>query len=61
MASADNLPKIGEILQDAVSKDLQIILISQNASLYEEIPHRVLSLVEDPTDSSVILKDVKDY
>ena len=61
VASADNLPKIGKILQDAISKDLQIILISQNASLYEEIPHRVLSLVEDPTDSSVILKDVKDY
>ena len=60
VASADNLPEIGEILQDSVSENLQIILISQNKSLYEEIPHRLIALEEDPMDGSVILKGITD-
>lgn len=47
VASQDNLSKIGDIINKKIENGLQVILVSQNPTLYMDIPHRELILEAD--------------
>lgn len=61
VSSADNLPKIGEMLQSTSDNGMQIILISQKADLYSEIPHREIHLLLDKNTDTTSVLEIKDY
>lgn len=46
-SSMENLPKVGELLSELVNNGIQIILVSQNPLLYDEIPRKEFFLEYD--------------
>lgn len=47
VSSENNLPKIGDIISSTIEEGMQIILISQKADLYGDIPRREIHLKKD--------------
>lgn len=60
-ASSDNIQKVGPILKELADNGTQIILVSQNASLYENIPHREICFHKDNLTQSVVIDEITDY
>lgn len=61
VSSSGNLPKIGEILKSTVDDGMQLILISQNSALYEDIPRREIHLKLDEVLDCSKVEKVIDY
>ena len=60
-ASADNTQKMGPIIQNIAENGIQVILVSQNSSLYENIPHREIYCHKDSITQSVVIDSITDY
>lgn len=60
-SSIDNTQKVGPMLESLAKEGIQIILVSQNGSLYENIPHREICFHKDSISQSVIIDKVVDY
>ena len=60
-ASADNIQKMGPILNEIAKNGVQIILVSQNSSLYVNIPHREIRFHKEPIYKKVIIDEISDY
>lgn len=60
-ASEDNIQKMGPVLERLARNGMQIILVSQNSTLYENIERREICFHKDPLSRKVIIDDVKDY
>lgn len=60
-ASADNTQKMGPIIQNIAENGIQVILVSQNSSLYENIPHREIYFHKDSITQSVVIDSITDY
>lgn len=57
VSSTDNLPKIGDMLNATVEEGMQLVLISQNAGLYSDIPRREICLeLNSITDSAEVVE-----
>lgn len=61
VSSMDNLPRIGEILNQSIVDGMQIVLVSQNPALYEGIPRREIHLCPDTKNKRTTLGSVNDY
>lgn len=60
VASESNLPVVGEIIKQKVEDGLQIVLVSQNAALYQDVARREIRLAYDFTDKKAKLCDIVD-
>lgn len=60
-ASEDNIQKMGPTLEKLANNGVQIILISQNSALYENIERREICFHKDPLEQKVVLDAVNDY
>ena len=61
VASTARLGDVGEMLNKCVHDGMQIILVSQKADLYCEIPHREIVMHKDSISDSVIIDNITDY
>ncbi len=61
VSSTDNLPKIGDILKSTVEDGMQLILISQSAELYANIPRREIHLKLDEFCDASTVENVIDF
>lgn len=59
-SSMDNLPTIGQYLGDLVDEGMQIILVSQNPAIYQDLPRHEINLWLDTTSNSIRLHEI-DY
>ena len=59
-SSMDNLVRIGDIISKTCEEGMQIILVSQNPLLYENIPRREIRMHKDPILDKVIIDSVED-
>ena len=61
VASTTRLGDVGEMLNKCVKDGMQIILVSQKADLYCEIPHREIVMHKDSISDSVVIDNITDY
>jgi hypothetical protein len=62
VASQNNLSSIGDIIdQKIVDDEMQIILVSQNPTLYVDLPRRQFELKYDTGEECAVMTDVKDF
>lgn len=60
VASENNLPTIGEIVSQKVKDGLQIVLVSQNAALYQDVARREIRLSYDFAEKKAKLCSIVD-
>ena len=60
-ASSDNTQKMGPIIKNIADSGIQVILVSQNSSLYENISHREICFHKDGNKQSVVIDNITDY
>lgn len=56
----DNLVKVGKMLKQTVEGGMQVVLISQNSILYQDVPRREFRLARDHEHNSIYLRGVVD-
>ncbi len=59
-SSMNNLSVIGQILGDLVSEGMQIVCISQNPGLYQDLPRHEICLTMDTKNKKIIMVE-RDY
>lgn len=60
-ASSDNTQKMGPIIQNIAESGIQVILVSQNSNLYENVPHREICFHKDEATQAVVIDNITDY
>lgn len=62
VARVDHLEDLGDLLQTFINSKLQIILVSQNPVLYQNLDRHVISLetIYDPCERYAVVKDIQD-
>ena len=61
MSSPENLPRVGESLQQSIDSGMQIVLVSQNPALYESIPRQEIHLRHEPADGRTVIDNITEY
>lgn len=61
VASENNRPKIGKMIESLVSTGYQLILISQNSDLFCDIQRREIHMEIDKNRKAVVVTDVIDF
>lgn len=61
VAAVEKLSQLGSIIDNYVKQGMQIILVSQNPSLYSDIAHREIVLQKDPKTKITSVVDIVDY
>ena len=59
-SSMNNLPVIGQLLGDLVSSGMQIVCVSQNPALYQDLPRHEICLEMNKEGTGVLMKE-KDF
>lgn len=60
VSSKENLVKVGEMLAKSAASGMQIILISQDAGIYEDIDHREITIYKDSATGSTVVDSIVD-
>ncbi|NBH96596.1 hypothetical protein D7Y41_02625 [Anaerotruncus sp. 1XD22-93] len=61
VSSPENLPRVGESLQQSIDSGMQIVLVSQNPALYESIPRQEIHLRHEPADGRTVIDNIAEY
>lgn len=61
VGATDILPKVGETIQEKIDNGFQILLISQNAALYNSLPRHEIHLQYDPEEQAIGSVNEIDY
>ena len=61
VAAPDILGDLGQLLYEQVDDGMQVIIISQNPGLYQDIPRREIHLKRDSVTKSVSVIKQADY
>lgn len=60
-SSMNNLPIVGDYVKELVDSGIQVVLVSQNPSLYEGVPRREICLAPVVGEGRSVVTEVKDF